>query len=126
MRFALVDLSKLLFAVELHANSILENVLDMLLLGNNRAVLILSFDNLLEISWVTPGNLNGCRSLRNVRKDPHCEWIFLDLEHVSFKKRFVELEAILILVHHNVSWSNRCPSSFLSEVVRHCPLSVAA
>lgn len=126
MRFSLVYLPELLLAVELNANTVLENVLDVLLLGDNRAVLILSLDNFLEIGWVAPGNLDCGRSLCNMRKDAHGERVFLNLKHVSFQQGLVKLKAILKLVHRYVRWRHRQPPSFLSEVVRHCPLSVAS
>ena len=56
---AFVNLSELFFVIDLDANPVLEHVLNMLLPLNELSVFIRGRYDLLEIGWVTPGDLDG-------------------------------------------------------------------
>ena len=66
---ALVNLPELFLSVEFYANSILKNVLNVLLLSDRCPVCILSLDKFLEVGWMTPSDLNRSRRLGNVCKN---------------------------------------------------------
>ena len=59
MGLTLVDLSKLLFVINLDADPILEYVLNMLLPLYELSMLVCGRYDLLEIGGVTPGDLDG-------------------------------------------------------------------
>ena len=118
MSLALVYLTELLLSIKFYPDSVLKNVLDVLLLCDNRTILILGLDDFLEVCWMAPCNLNCCRSLSDVGKDAHSERVLFDLRHICFKDALVQLEAILVLVP-TVARSYRLPCLILAEVVLH-------
>jgi hypothetical protein len=59
MGFSFVDGSELLFPIELDSDAVFKDVLDVLLLCNDCAIIVVSFDNLLKVGGVTPRDLDG-------------------------------------------------------------------
>jgi hypothetical protein len=58
MSLALVYLTELLLSIKFYPDSVLKYVLDVLLLCDDRTILILSLDDFLEIGWMAPCNLD--------------------------------------------------------------------
>lgn len=95
--FAFINLSELLFAIELNANPILKNVLYVLLLRDRGPVFVLCRYDFLKIGRVGPGNLDCSGCLGYMREDSHGEGVVINLLQVSLQQVFVEIKAILDL-----------------------------
>jgi hypothetical protein len=69
MSFTSVDLSELFTIINLNANSILKDILNMLLLSDLVSLFIIKSDHFLEIGRMAPGNLDCCGGLGYVGED---------------------------------------------------------
>ena len=76
MGFAPVYLPELFLVVDFHTNSILKNVLDVLLFCDLLAI-FLTVDNLLEVLWMAPRDLNCSRRLGNMSENPLTQWVLV-------------------------------------------------
>ena len=89
MGFASIDLSKLLFIINLDSYAILEYILNMLLLGHLLALLIVKGHDFLKVGRMAPCNLDGCRCLGYMREYSLVQRILLDLNHVLFDRQLL-------------------------------------
>ena len=89
MGFTSIDLSKLLFIINLDPNAVLEHILNMLLLGHFLALFVIKGHDLLEVRWMTPCNLNRRRCLGYMGEYSLVERILLNLDHVFLDSHFL-------------------------------------
>ena len=82
--FASINLSELLLAINFDSYSILQHILDVLLLTHFLSLLVRKCYDLLKVWWVTPSNLDCCWCLCNMSEDSLVKRILLNLGHVLF------------------------------------------
>jgi len=118
VRLAFVDLPELLLVVHLHPDAILEHVLNVLATLHLVPVLVFNRDHFLEVRRVAPCDLDGGRSLRNVREDARSQTVLLNNRHVLLDGELLRVDLRAVFAYSNIIHRDPVPGQPWRTVTR--------